>query len=89
MLDEDDGIVVSDRRLQQSLAVGRCGGAGDEQTGNLEVERLEAVRVGGTELVAAATWHADHDRHPRLAVEHVGDRGGMVDDLVQAPAGRS
>ena len=32
------------------------------------------------ELVAAASRHPDHERHPNLAVEHVGDRGGVVDD---------
>ena len=83
MLDEDDRVVVADRRLQQALAVGRGGGAGDEQSRHLQVERLEAVGVGGAELVAAAARHPDHHWHLRLAVEHVWDRGGVVDDLVQ------
>jgi len=38
--------------------------------------------VGRTELVAAATGHADDERHPDLTAEHVGDRGGVGDDLV-------
>src|ERR1044072_7045885 len=75
VLDEDDRVVVADRRLQQRLAVGRGGGAGDEQSRHLQVERLEAVRVGGAELVATAARHPDHHRPPRVAVEHVGDRG--------------
>ncbi len=83
VLDEDHRVVVADRRLQQRLGVGRGRGAGDQQAGDLEVERLEAVGVGRAELMAAASRHPDHHRHLRLAVEHVGDRRGMVDDLVQ------
>ena len=39
--------------------------------------------MGGAELVAATARHADHHRHPHVAVEHVRDRGGVVDDLVE------
>jgi hypothetical protein len=38
--------------------------------------------VGGAELVAAPARHPDHHRDPHLTVEHVRDRGGVVDDLV-------
>ena len=54
VLDEDHGVVVADRRLEQALGVGRGRGHGDEQAGDVEVERLEAVGVGRAELVAGA-----------------------------------
>ena len=53
----------------------------------MEEEGLEAVGVGRPELVPATTRHPDHHRHPRLPVEHVGDRGGVVDDLVERQQG--
>ena len=83
VLDEDDRVVVADRRLQQALGVGGRRRAGDEQAGDVQVHRLEAVRVGRAELMAAAARHPDHERDPDLAVEHVGDRRGVVDDLVE------
>jgi hypothetical protein len=82
VLDEDDRVVVADRRLQQTLGVGRRRGHGDEQAGHVEEERLEAVRVGGAELVAGALRHADDERYGDLAAEHVADVRGVVDDLV-------
>jgi hypothetical protein len=82
VLDEYHRVVVPDRGLEQALPVGRGGGAGDEQSRDLQEQRLEAVRVGRAELMAAAAGHADHQGHPHLAAEHVRDRGGMVDDLV-------
>ena len=57
VLDEDHGVVVADRRLQQVLGVHRRGGTGDEQSRNLQEHRLEAVRVCRAELVPAAAWH--------------------------------
>ena len=44
---------------------------------------LHAGEKSVTELVAATARHPDHERDPDLAVEHVGDRRGVVDDLVE------
>ena len=63
VLDEDDRVVVADRRLEQALRVGRGRGDGDEQAGDVQVERLEAVRVRRAELVAGALGHAHDERH--------------------------
>ena len=82
VLDEDDGVVVADRRLEQALGVGGGARHGDEQARHLEVHGLEAVRVRRAELMARSLGHAHHERHPDLAAEHVVDVGGVVDDLV-------
>ena len=83
VLDEYDRVLVADRGLQQALGVGGCRGHGDEQAGDVQEHRLQAVRVGRAELVAGALGHADHQRHGHLAAEHVADVGGVVDDLVE------
>ncbi len=49
----------------------------------MQEQRLQAVRVGGAELVAGALRHAHDQRHRRLAAEHVVDVGRVVDDLVE------
>ncbi len=78
-----DRVLVADRALQQALRVGGGGGHGDEQAGDVQEQRLQAVRVGGAELVAGALGHAHDQRHARLAAEHVVDVRGVVDDLVE------
>ena len=82
VLDEDHRVVVADRRLQKALAVGRRGRAGDEQAGDVQEHRLEAVGVSWAQLVAAAARHPNHDWDAHLAIEHVRDRRHVVDDLV-------
>src|ERR671915_403997 len=82
VLDEDDRVVVADGGLQQALGVRRRARHRYQETRHVQVERLEAVRMGGAELVARALRHADHDRHLDLAAEHVADRRRVVDDLV-------
>ena len=83
VLDEDHGVLVADRRLEQALRVGGGGGDGDEQPGHVQEERLQAVRVGGAELVAGALGHAHDEWHTNLTAEHVVDVRGVVDDLVE------
>ncbi len=83
VLDEDHGVLVADRGLQQALGVGGGGGGGDEQPGHVHEERLQAVGVRGPQLVARALGHAHHQRHAGLPAEHVVDVGGVVDDLVE------
>jgi len=43
VLDEDDRVFVADRALQQALGVGSRRGRRDEQAGDVQVDRLEAV----------------------------------------------
>ncbi len=83
VLDEDDGVLVADRGLQQALGVGGRGGNGDEQAGDVQEHRLQAVRMGWAELMACALGHADHQRHRHLAAEHVANVRRAVDDLVE------
>ena len=83
MLDEDHGVLVADRRLQQALRIGWGGGNRDEQAWHVHKDRLQAVRVGGPQLVTGALRHAHHQRHARLSAKHVVDVGGVVDDLIE------
>ncbi len=39
--------------------------------------------MGGSQLLAAATGGADHQRYPGLPAEHAVDLRGVVDDLVE------
>ena len=87
VLDEDDGVLVADGGLEQAVGVGGGGGHGYEQPGDVQEERLEAVGVGGPELVAGALGHAHDERHADLPAEHVVDVGGVVDDLVEGEEG--
>ncbi len=87
VLDEDHGVLVADGALQQALGVGGGGGHGDEQAGDVQEQRLEAVRVGGPELVPGALGHAHDERHAGLAGEHVVDVRGVVDDLIEGEQG--
>ena len=82
VLDEDHGVVVADRRLEQPLRVLRRRRHRDEQAGDVEVQRLPRVRVRRPELVAGALRHPDDHRHADLPAEHVVDRRRVVDDLV-------
>ena len=68
--------------LSSPLASAAVEGAATQQARHVQVQRLEAVRVGRPELVAGALRHADHHRHPHLPAEHVVDRRRVVDDLV-------
>jgi hypothetical protein len=83
VLDEDHRVIVADRALQQALRVSGCRGRGDEQAGDVQEQRLEAVRVRRAELVASALRHAHDERYASLAGEHVVDVRGVVDDLVE------
>jgi hypothetical protein len=82
VLDEDDRVVVADRRLEQALGVRGGRRDRDEQAGHVEEQRLPRVRVRRAELVAGALRHAHDERHADLAAEHVVDVRGVVDDLV-------
>ena len=82
VLHVDDGIVAADRRLQQALVVGRRRRAGDDEARDVRVPGLERLRM----LRGGGAPHADrlahHQRHARLAAEHVARLGGLVDELV-------
>ncbi len=82
-LEEEHGIVVADRRLQQPARVGGRGRGDDLQAGHVREPGVEALRVLGRELRAAAARRADDQRAARLAAEHVADLGRVVDDLVE------
>ena len=87
VLDENDRVIVPDRRFQQRTRVRRGRGNGHEQAGDLEEHRLHRVRVRGAELVAPALRETHHDRDLHLSAEHVVDVRCRVDDLVHREQG--
>src|SRR5215212_3373307 len=70
-LEEDDGVVVADRRLEQAAGIGRIGRAEHLQAGDVGEPGVEALGMLGGQLVAAAAGSADDERAARLTPEHV------------------
>ena len=69
---EQHPVSVGDRRRRQSLDARHVG-----------IPPLEAVRMLGGHLAAAAGRHPHDQWNAELAARHVPDRGGVVHDLVE------
>ena len=82
VLDEQHGIVVADRRLEQAVGVERRRRRDDLEAGRVREHHLEALRVLGRQLRAGAGGRADHERHADLAAEHLAHLGRVVHDHV-------
>jgi hypothetical protein len=48
----------------------------------MRIPAFEAVGMLGRELPPGTGCHADHERYAELAVGHVPERCGRIDDLV-------
>src|ERR1700674_2172886 len=81
-LQEDDGVVRANCRLEHALCILRRGRCHDQQSRDEAVQHLEAVRMLRRELVTGAAWHSDHHRNLGLATEHVSDLRRVVHYLV-------
>ena len=81
-LEEDDRVGIADCGQHHPLGVFRGGRGDDLEARELAIEALDAVRVLGRELDAAAVWPADHHRHVDLAAGEVVHLGRVLDDLV-------
>ena len=82
VLEEDDRVVVVDRRAQKPLRVGRCRGSDDLDPGDPGQPRGRHLRVDRAEAAAGADDRPDHDRDaaPLLRQEPV--LRHLVDDAV-------
>src|SRR5712691_2393375 len=82
VLEEDDGIVVVDRRPEQSAHVGRRRREHHLQPRDVHEPRLELLRVLRARAPACAALRADRQRHFQLPAGHVAVLRGLVDDLL-------
>src|SRR3954454_14001335 len=82
VLEEDDRVVVADRRLKQPLRLGRRRWEHDLQAGDpLEPRRVD-LRVDRAEPAAGADRRADDEGHRALLVADVPELRGLVDERV-------
>ena len=82
-LDEDDRVVVADRRLQQALRVRRRRRHHHLEPGHVRVEVLERTASAARRAVRRAARAAEHDRQLELPARHLPDLGRVVDDLIE------
>ena len=81
-LEEDHGIVVADRGLEQSLPIRGSRRDDDLQAGDVAVRGLHALRVVHAALHATAEWRPEDGGHAEATDAAPADRRGLVDDLV-------
>ena len=82
VLDEDDGVVVTDRRLQQSLRVGRRRGQDDLQARHVRDPRLQRLAVLRGRAPGRAERRPQRQRHLQLPAGHVVRLRRLVRELV-------
>ena len=81
MLEDDDGVVIADGLLHQTLRVIRGGRADDLQAGAVDEVALEGLGMLRAAVRRAAGSAHDHG-HMHLAAGHVAHLGGLVDELI-------
>ena len=86
-LDEQDGVVRPDRRLQQPLGVGGRRRVDDVQAGDVGEDALQRLRVLAAVALAGADRGADDERDLDLRAGHVVPLAGLVRDLVRGHQG--
>jgi hypothetical protein len=82
VLEEDDGVRVADRGLEQTLGVGGVIRSDDLQARHLGVPGGIVLAVLGADAAGGAVRTAEHDGRADLAARHVQGLGGRVDDVV-------
>src|SRR5713226_8995521 len=82
VLDEDDGVVVPDRALQQALRVVRRRGDRHLQPRDVADPRLQALAVLRGGAARRSERRAHDERHLQLAARHVVDLRRLVAELV-------
>ena len=83
VLEEDHGVVVVDRRPEQTARVGRARGEHDLEPRDVDEPRLELLRVLRARRPAGAALRADRQRHLQLPARHVAVLRRLVDDLLE------
>ncbi len=84
VLEEDDRIVVADRRFDQTLGVVGAGRANHFQAGRVHEPHLRILRVKRAAVNIAAAGSANHQRRGRAPA--IVSLGNHVDDLVEGAA---
>ena len=82
VLDEDDRVVVADRRLQQALRVGRRRRQDDLEARHVRDPRLQRLAVLRGGASRRAERRAQRQRHLQLAARHVVRLRRLVRELV-------
>ena len=82
VFEEDDGVGIADRGLQQALVIGGRKRRDHLQARNLRVPGRVILAVLGSDAGGGAIRPAEHDRAAHLAAGHVQRLGRGVDDLV-------
>ena len=82
VLEEDHGVVLVDRAVEEPADVRRRGGEDHLQARDVDEPRLELLRVLGTGRPACAALRPDGQRHLQLPARHVAMLGRLVDDLL-------
>ena len=82
MLQENNGVVVSDGALEQAFGVVRGRGRHDLESGRVGEHDLDALRVIQPSPHASAVWRAHHHRRVELALGAVADASRLADNLV-------
>ena len=63
MLEEDDGVVASDGRLEQGLGVGDSGAGNQLHAGNTLEVAFQSLAVLSPQLAPDTSRASDHNRH--------------------------
>ncbi len=79
---EDDGVVIPDGALEQTLGVGRRGRCNDLEARHVGIPALEGLGMLRSELQRRTTGPPEHDGTAELPARHVPDLGRAVDYLV-------
>ena len=82
VFEEDDGIGIADRGLEQALVIGGREWRDHLQTRDLRVPGRIILAVLGRDAGGSAVRPAEYDRATHLAAGHIERLGGGVDDLV-------
>ena len=83
-LHDEDGVVIADGGLQQSLRFIRRERSNHFQAGNRCVHGFERLAVGSRQLACRSVWTAEDDGHVVLPSTHLQHFGRVVDDLVSS-----
>ncbi len=83
VLEEEDGVGVAHRRLEEAVRVGGHARHDDLQPGHMSVEGLDRLRVVQPAVNPAAERGPDHDGHAPVAIRPVPRPRRLADDLVE------
>ena len=81
-LEEDNGVVVANRRLEEPLRVVGRRGHHDDEPGRVHEPRFEGLRVLRGHADPARDGGSEHERNADLSARHVPPLRRMVRDLI-------